>query len=540
VKLRFSRRWKYGYLFALLLTVLAAGCGGGDWSSGDRVLVAKFLADMNLKKPNRYDVVVFRFPERPIENGTPKNYIKRLLGLPGELLALFFGNIYRYNAEEHGPAEHPLPSVEEQHKWRRERNAVTYSEGPLKGIPQFGMIENDLRDRKLFEQGKFKILRKSPPTLLTMRRPVYDHDHPAKDLEGVLPPRWAGAESTAWAVDKAHGFRNDGSRPQTDWLRYQHILRPSDWPHKDEIAKAEFKRRRDAGQLPEEARNGLPEFAEAEYARRVAEIKRDAKYHKPQLITDFLGYNAFVANRPDRNPADWDPPEPYNPGKHNWVGDLILDCELTVKEAKGEFCMELSKGPDRFQACWELSTGECTLYRLGEDGKRTKLGSKKTRVSAPGAYELKFANVDERLTVWVGRDLPFDDGVPYPVPIMPLSKHGPDNNDLQPASLGSKGAAVEVHHLKLWRDVYYTQKASDPADAGINPPGVDYTDPKTWQPLRDLKFRTIYVQPRHYFCLGDNSAASSDSRDWGLVPERLMLGRALLVYFPFNRAGVIE
>ena len=35
-------------------------------------------------------------------------------------------------------------------------------------------------------------------------------------------------------------------------------------------------------------------------------------------------------------------------------------------------------------------------------------------------------------------------------------------------------------------------------------------------------------------------AESSDGREWGLVPERLMLGRALVVYFPFNRAGTIK
>ena len=50
----------------------------------------------------------------------------------------------------------------------------------------------------------------------------------------------------------------------------------------------------------------------------------------------------------------------------------------------------------------------------------------------------------------------------------------------------------------------------------------------------------MYVQPGHYLCLGDNSQASSDSRDWGLVPERLMLGRALLVYYPFDRVGRIR
>src|SRR3954453_1501328 len=86
----------------LLLCALVGG--GGSWSSGDRVLVAKFLYDSDVVPPQRYDVVVFKFPERPIEKGTPKNYIKRLLGLPGEIIAVFYGRLFSYRPE-HPPAE---------------------------------------------------------------------------------------------------------------------------------------------------------------------------------------------------------------------------------------------------------------------------------------------------------------------------------------------------------------------------------------------------------------------------------------------------
>ena len=47
-------------------------------------------------------------------------------------------------------------------------------------------------------------------------------------------------------------------------------------------------------------------------------------------------------------------------------------------------------------------------------------------------------------------------------------------------------------------------------------------------------------------CMGDNSAQSSDSRTWGTVPERLMLGKAVFVFWPFwfdrakNRIGFIK
>ena len=67
-----------------------------------------------------------------------------------------------------------------------------------------------------------------------------------------------------------------------------------------------------------------------------------------------------------------------------------------------------------------------------------------------------------------------------------------------------------------------------------------WSNPARWDPLRKLDFATYYVQKGHYLCLGDNSPESSDSRTWGLVPQRLMLGRALMVYYPFSRAGLIR
>jgi signal peptidase I len=46
---------------------------------------------------------------------------------------------------------------------------------------------------------------------------------------------------------------------------------------------------------------------------------------------------------------------------------------------------------------------------------------------------------------------------------------------------------------------------------------------------------TFEVPAKSYFALGDNSYQSSDSRDWGLVPERNVVGRGLMVYWPFNK-----
>ena len=52
---------------------------------------------------------------------------------------------------------------------------------------------------------------------------------------------------------------------------------------------------------------------------------------------------------------------------------------------------------------------------------------------------------------------------------------------------------------------------------------------------------TLTVPVNSYFALGDNSFHSRDSRDWGVVPERNVAGRGLMVYWPFSeRWGLIR
>jgi signal peptidase I len=41
-------------------------------------------------------------------------------------------------------------------------------------------------------------------------------------------------------------------------------------------------------------------------------------------------------------------------------------------------------------------------------------------------------------------------------------------------------------------------------------------------------------EPR-YFALGDNSNNSADSRYWGYVPAADVVGKPLVIYYPFTR-----
>jgi len=50
----------------------------------------------------------------------------------------------------------------------------------------------------------------------------------------------------------------------------------------------------------------------------------------------------------------------------------------------------------------------------------------------------------------------------------------------------------------------------------------------------------IVVPKDSYYVLGDNSRSSRDSRYWGFVPDKYLIGRAFLVYWPINRIRVIK
>jgi signal peptidase I len=312
---------------------------------------------------------------------------------------------------------------------------------------------------------EFHIVRKPLEQVLALRHLVYDNDRPAMDLADK--PRWSAPDG-GWEADQTHGFRHTPRDAEAAvWLSYQHLLRGHD---------------------------------------------------RPELITDFIGYNT---GEPHTNRL----PEP------NWVGDLMLEAEVAVEAEQGDLVLELARGVDRFEARWDLATGLCTLARL-HAGNKDQLGeARQTALKGKSTHRLRFADVDERLTVWVDDTLPFGEGVAYD----PAARSGPTRDDLQPVRIGVRNAAVSAHHLKLWRDTYHTLEPGQ-ADARAE----DWSDPAAWDELRNLRGKTFYVQPGHYFCVGDNSPESSDSRLWGLVPERLVIGRGLTIYYPFSRAGPLR
>jgi signal peptidase I len=458
-------------------------------NSGDRVLVLKPL--YHIRSPQRGDVVVFKYPEAPQENQIAANYIKRAMGFGGETVAIHRGKLYVTRALTYpeGDPQFPRP------------------ENPLDLWKKEFMYENNKQAEDLFEAsrlagftdrvpGGFQAVRKEEPQLLADLRVVWDNDKQPRDLAGAVPPRWEVYGPGRWNPDnpqQPRAFTHTGD--QLEWLRYQHLVWkkghdgrvPWRWPDKDDA--------------------------------------------KPLAgpVDNMLGYNAGL----DYNPITNEVQSRDTPREASmWVGDLCLECEAELAGG-AEVALELSKGVNRFRATF--GNGQVTLSRIGPKDSEFGTPSRPCRVTA-GVHKLRFANIDCRLWVWVdGKRIDFGAEGDY-IPVETTTYDPEDSNTLtihkegwvrandidEPAKIGAKGQ-VSVRGIKLFRDIYYTR-------GGLDQTGADI----------------FYVQPGHYLCLGDNSAQSSDSRRWGAVPERLMLGKAVFVFFPVtfnkatNRAGFIK
>ncbi|MCH7994932.1 MAG: hypothetical protein IIB57_10890 [Planctomycetes bacterium] len=160
--------------------------------TGDRILVLKWPFDIGIEslKPARWDVTVFKDPA----DGTT-NFIKRLVGLPNEVLAIIDGDLYTVPTSE--LTEKTLTELErirhEKYLMRTNQRDKYLSQtgrraGVLRKPPKFVMDELD---------AKMAIARKSPEAQQALWFLVYDHDYPPRTLDRGQP-HWkagGGAES---------------------------------------------------------------------------------------------------------------------------------------------------------------------------------------------------------------------------------------------------------------------------------------------------------------------------------------------------------
>jgi signal peptidase I len=65
----------------------------------------------------------------------------------------------------------------------------------------------------------------------------------------------------------------------------------------------------------------------------------------------------------------------------------------------------------------------------------------------------------------------------------------------------------------------------------------DYVPPE-YRDNSEMPLRTIPLD--EYFVLGDHRSSSNDSRSWGMVPRRYIYGKAVFIYWPLDKMGLLR
>ena len=348
--------------------------------NGDRILVNKFPYELG--DPDRWDVFVFKYPEKP---GT--NYIKRLVGLPGETIRIQGGDLYTVG-----------------------------------------------------DDGSAAILRKPPDKQSALQIAVYAHDHASPKLDAAgWPQRWGGVvrgvddaqppvwndATTGWTHDPAarsYSIAQDqAAEPQ--WLRYRHYApTAADW------------RAVEGGQV------GQP---------------------TPRLIGDFCGYNAVWGRDASHlnSGIEWSNPDELETGSF-WTSDLTVSGTLRVDSvgAAAAAVFELCDGQWWYRCRIDLASGQARLVEVAthlSEQDEKELGQAATAVQGTGEWEFSFANVDDRLCVWINGDL-IDFGPGAELTRTATSPQRiPQWSDLAPVGIAVEHAGASVSHLTLERDIYY-------------------------------------------------------------------------------------
>ncbi len=405
------------------------------------------------------------------------------------------------------------------------------------------MIQHGDLFRRVSEGDEWEILRKADPDKQQQIQVlVYDDRYHPTGLEDAgWPARWAGVSRSDSARSVGGWLEDESSFTATDsegisysiaagadvkWLRYRHFApQEDDW---------------------QAAISGMP----LEPAAR--------------LVTDFCGYNHYTSEALDPR---FRRSQFRGPNSCFWVGDLTVECKAEVKQVggNGELVLELVEGQMTYRARFSTGSGLVKVTRTWE-GDETEIASTQCEFSGPGEYELRFANVDDRLAVWVNnRVLDLGEAM-----LQKPEHPTPSTGDLSPAGIAARDMDVAISDIVLYRDIYYRDDSfGDIKELGLVGSPQDPREeerrqilfqelhrPDEWakkyseyRRARDTDLQravTYALGPDEYLMFGDNSPRSLDARLFDetnrkergdvytrhAVPADAIIGKAFFVYWP--------
>lgn len=533
--------------------------------TGDRILVSKFA--YMVRDPQRWDVIVFKVPVNP-----KQNYIKRLVGLPGETITVHHGDVFAKPTVDDDDASRPM----------------------VGGEVELGQV-----------------LRKDPATMLAMSHFVYDSDRQSELLVAAnFPARlqpWSPGLTTrpddSWQVEQSveTGLRArlpaDSTGKSPAWLRYFH--------------------RYPTGEQWSKANDGLSLAGVDPYESRL--ITDFHAYDAYALVQSFLVYNesprsdgvSLLGRLMGQSRTEGQFRPDYKSGEDlsqfrgnyriggtglaadgvNWVGDLIVEADLETDSAATTAMVETIEAGIKYRCVIDLSDGTARFVILdGREGRETPIpidvgvdSVAKTPIRAGSRHSIRWSNCDGEFTLWVDdKVMPFAGPTQFdPAEFTTASQDRPyfngvgDPLDASPVGVAVAGGGATVHRLRIDRDKYYI--ATNSEQSGI----IDYdladmarrtggsvrlneiqqlmAAPEVWDRFDGWRSRRTVSFPLgegQFFPMGDNSPESLDARCWAgtksrdralppspdgdaylfgdaaYVPRDLLVGKALMVFWP--------
>ena len=470
-------------------------------NNGDRILVNKFIYDF--EEPERFDVIVFKNP-----NNGKQNYIKRLIGLPGDNILIENGDIY---------------------------------------------LLNDSGDGKFSKE----IARKPPEKLRHVLQAVDDTNHIGDNLTRInWPQRWQSFDKGSdWETRTSgeHPTYYSAATTGENWIRYRHFQ-----PLKSEWQTIEN------DLLPDRFVDGnLPSgrLIGDQYGYNDGLYTQDLLDEYGQPRKDF-GQNLGLHWVGDIGLEAWaDVKSPQ--------GLLLLDlveggahftCEIDVATGKATLLCD-DEGVDT-KVTFRDADGKAIETPTAD----TNLdGPGKYHIEYVNADDRLNLWINGKLIEF---DAPEYTRTGIPVPVY----RADDPGDAEPAGVGAKGLEVSLSRLKVNRDIYYTSakgqtsRGPDGTSSLENETGAPdvskietyHRSPERWnepevisffrkkkgrmEPMFRLKKGATAAQDQ-FLPMGDNSPRSLDGRVWNgenYVERDMLIGRAMLIYWPHTKNKPIK